>query len=815
MTLSAPNPLSLWGLLLLAVVAVPQLRAGSDALMANPQTPTNVPTTAKKADTKDEQTFELRVVGPDGKAIPEAVVELRADPLLTPGRILKGKFIRQRPYGTTVATDAEGQLAVEFSRAPEHFAVFITIPGYGPYWAGWSSETHAQPIPRRFTAELETAWTVGGIVVDPDRKPVEGVEVSPSIEFKKRPGEGRQLGSGARAKTDAAGKWRFDSVPVSMGEVHVNFDHRGFMPVRRQLARREFGVERGREPTSQVLLDRGLMVTGRVTDLTGQPIVGAVVRTKFYNNIRKATAGPDGVYKLVGCEPRSGRLVVSAKGWATDMKELNIEPGMGPVDFQMKPGGTVRIRVLDERGNPVPRARIFFQRWRGHMYQYFEFGHVNQYADEQGLWVWNEAPVDEFRADICPPDGMQLQAQPLIARAEEYIFRVPGPLVITGKVKEAVTLKPIKSFRVVPGGRYVQGEVFWNRTESFIATDGRYEIRQTRVEPANLIRIEADGYEAAISRDIKGNEGTVSIDLELKPGRDVAAKVVTPRNLPAATAKIALGSAGSQINVKNGDIDEISTFCARAETDDSGRFHFPAQDKEFQLVITHPSGFAHIKSAPDWELTRIIHLEPWARVEGTFRIGKTPTASVPIEIDVTRLDSHGRDVPRIFTQHEAITGPDGRFVFDRVIPGAGRIGRRITFMVDEGATEVTSSYMIGANFPSGETARIDLGGIGRPVVGKLQPPPGFTAKVRWNFAMITVASDAAEARTPSPYFTVTVDRDGKFRIDDVPAGSYSLNVRFQRDDAGHLQGHRFDVHPANGDLSEQPVDLDVLTLEKG
>ena len=70
-------------------------------------------------------------------------------------------------------------------------------------------------------------------------------------------------------------------------------------------------------------------------------------------------------------------------GRATDMKELNIEPGMGPVNFQMKPGGTVRIRVLDEQGNPVPRARIFFQQWRGR-YQYFEFGNVNQYADEQG-----------------------------------------------------------------------------------------------------------------------------------------------------------------------------------------------------------------------------------------------------------------------------------------------------------------------------------------------------------------------------------------------------------------------------------------------
>ena len=108
------------------------------------------------------QEFELRVVGPGGKPIPEAIVELRADPLPTAEQIRKGKFVRQGPYGSFVATDAEGRLVVELPQAPSRFNVFITIPGYGPYWAGWSSETHAQPIPPRFTAELEAAWSVGG-----------------------------------------------------------------------------------------------------------------------------------------------------------------------------------------------------------------------------------------------------------------------------------------------------------------------------------------------------------------------------------------------------------------------------------------------------------------------------------------------------------------------------------------------------------------------------------------------------------------------------------------------------------------------------
>src|SRR5665213_3645673 len=110
-----------------------------------------------------------------------------------------------------------------------------------------------------------------------------------------------------------------------------------------------------------------------------------------------------------------------------------------------------------------------------------------------------------------------------------------------------------------------------------------------------MLRIEADGYLPAESREIKSTEGKVTIDFALKRGKDIIAKVVTPRNLPAAGAKVALGVAGSQISVLNGAIDDGSTYSPRETADEAGRFHFPPQDKAFQLVIVHPSGYAHIK----------------------------------------------------------------------------------------------------------------------------------------------------------------------------------------------------------------------------
>lgn len=281
------------------------------------------------------------------------------------------------------------------------------------------------------------------------------------------------------------------------------------------LTRSEFSIEPGSGPTARLELSPGLAISGTITDDAGNAISGALIRTKFLNDEREARSGDDGSYRLIGCEPTMTRIVVWALGRALDMREVRIAPAMDPVDFQLQPGGHVRVRMLDEHGKGVPKGRIFFQRWRGHI-KYFEFDHVNQYTDLDGVWEWNEAPLDEFAADICRPDGMQLQEQPLRARDEEYVFQVPPTLVVSGRVIDAQTKQPINSFRVVPGIRSSKPDVNWVRDEQFTATDGQYSVRQSRAELAHLVRIEADGYQPAVSRDLKSDEGEVTIDFALK-----------------------------------------------------------------------------------------------------------------------------------------------------------------------------------------------------------------------------------------------------------------------------------------------------------
>ena len=177
-------------------------------------------------------------------------------------------------------------------------------------------------------------------------------------------------------------------------------------------------------------------------------------------------------------------------------------------------------------------------------------------------------------------------------------------------------------------------------------------------------------------------------------------------------------------------------------------------------------------------------------------------------------------------------------------------------MVNDGATEVASSCRIAANFPAGKTTHIDLGGSGRPVIGKLEPPAGFSEKVLWNFATVDVQTYLPELKTPSmppdiekdpkqskvwwdewikteegklwqrsyddaekilsarPFFWATVAPDGSFRIDDMLPGDYEMSVRFSQHQAGHLSKYRFSVPSIDGNQASQPLDLGSLTLEK-
>lgn len=847
--------------LLTAAIALPQIRAAQERPKSS--TPTPILDVVKKSLETDKdfpRRLELTITDPNGIPIPRAVIEYRRTQ--QDWKLMTGDVVKKRNYGTEIRADDSGKLVLVFSEAAAKSLAFgIELNDYAPFWLEWDSQEHPIEIPASYTVKLSPGVTVGGIITDEQGRPIPNVEVRPSIRFQKRAGDDAKLGMGARFETDASGAWTCHTVPASLERLYLEIDHPDFQPQQVSLPLAEITLKESAAPTKTITLTQGLVVTGTVTNQQGTPIANALVRADFRNDERSAVTDANGHYQIVGCEPRLTNLVATASGYALDMQNVNIVKDMSSVNFQLEPGHVIRVRALDQNGQPAPKARIFFQGWRNTQ-AYFAFRKVNQYADQNGLWEWREAPADEFTADICPPNGMQLKDQPLIAREEEYVFHTFPALVVTGHVVDALSQQPIPKFHVLPGtSRTPRDSIFWSAREGFDASQGQFLYKNDDGFSTLQLKVSADGYLPFTSRSITDKEGRIELKFELQRGNDLAPVVLMPDGKPAVGAKVALGLEGTQIMLKNGEFTQ-QTFAEIHPTDDEGRVRFPAQSGPYQLIITHPQGYAQVAATAN-EVQKSIQLEPWCQVEGIYLIGQTAGKNLPMAIHYYPRSATGG--ASLCFQQETSTDQEGRFHFDRVIPGKGRVGRELVMMVNEGAAAVASTRMEYVEFPAGKTVNVQIGGSGRPVTGRLQVPSRLTseqAAILWKFTTLFVLSPqteiasgfqpdpadddstaqkkyqqwldspaghewnarylAAESiRERLPGFRTTVSHDGQFRIEDVPAGTYELRsmmgsppssseLRKSSEGIYHI---RFTVPEISGGSSREPLELGTLKFE--
>ena len=353
-----------------------------------------------------------------------------------------------------------------------------------------------------------------------------------------------------------------------------------------------------------------------------------------------------------------------------------------------------------------------------------------------------------------------------------------------------------------------------------------------------------------ISRDIKSNEGSVTIDFQLQKGKDVKAVVLMPDGKPAKGADVALGVPGSHINIFNGFLDH-AIHCERRVTDAEGHFSFPPPTTPFQLIIMHPAGCAVVETTSELS-AETIRLQPWARIEGT--------SAANIQITMEGPGSYDNDMASISLSNQATTDANGRFRFDRIVPGTWSMGREIVFGVTQESQRRAWSHRRRITLSPGETKRVEIGGKGRPIIGKLVPPEGLSPEIDWSFSVARIESRLASLSQPpiieeikndakklpawwaawaktdvgragprlpneiepaTSTFAAAIGHDGVFRVEDVPAGEYVLTVQLER--VPEYRGDRrllailrrdFTVASMENGRSDEPLDLGVLNLEK-
>jgi hypothetical protein len=236
-------------------------------------------------------------------------------------------------------------------------------------------------------------------------------------------------------------------------------------------------------------------------------------------------------------------------------------------------------------------------------------------------------------------------------------------------------------------------------------------------------------------------------------------------------------------------------------TGDDGRFMFPPRPGKVLLVVRCDLGYAQV-TADELAANRDVVLRPWGRIEGTLRIGGKAVAGQYVRVTYWGSDELW-DMDAADRRTEAKTDEGGRFVFPRVAPGDLWLARRVE--VRPGGRR--ESHHTFVEVKPGETLRVELGAAGRAVVGRAVTADGSAALcgtlwrhqepgIRWppNVSAMTDeqkrqyehdwrASPPAKvwARSVGNY-EFPIAADGKFRVEDVPPGTYRLQVRSEKPD---------------------------------
>ncbi len=403
-------------------------------------------------------------------------------------------------------------------------------------------------------------------------------------------------------------------------------------------------------------------------------------------------------------------------------------------------------------------------------------------------------------------------------------------IVASGQVVDAETRKPLPAFYLTTGSQDRERTGFdWAESSRRLFTNGAFSVQLDKGNLAPAVLIEADGYLPQCSGPIRG-QGT-NMTFLLKKGGGPAGVILTPDGSPAAGRTVWLSRlkdlivlGGARMTATN-----ISPEMRSTVTDAAGRFSFAPDIEAFGVVVVDEAGFAEVR-AEELASSPQVRLQPWARVEGTLKIGTQPGSNETIRLAAafTPYDYYPRRMPPCAISAETTTDGAGRFIFPRVPPvdiklfHAPKMGRGKAGLIP--ITQITNLTL-----RAGETRAVNLGGQGRAVTGRVvlknyKQTVNWPEEVCWidsqapepadcpsfepitqeyhramHAAMTEADKDAAQARYLAGHdlvarqlrayyaspagrkywfskrrFVLRFAPDGSFRIDDVPGGTYGL-----------------------------------------
>lgn len=493
-----------------------------------------------------------------------AIQAPKADPMVVPAKSDSMKVVVLDPQGKPVSgvnihagiwtdekgfehnrdyeTDTDGVAHVELPKTFTILRLWASKKSFVELFANWEQgEVTTNGVPAKYKFQLEPGTTASGRILDEQGKPVVGAKVEVRMT-----GEDRQVRGDGRAKyqytlangedavtTDNDGRWRIDNLPAAAeGKLYLAVSHTDFVCIgwKGWDDMATLPAKSAREGKSTITLKKGIVVSGKVTDPEGHPIKDAIV---IHGDTHYATHKPvmfasdaEGRYRLPPLESGETSLTVITSGWAPQYRKIELKSGMPAQDFRLAPGKSMRLRIVDAAGKPVPKAYVTLKEWKKSesIYSVRTPGHpklpetgIPEQGGDDGVWEWSHAPDESVKLNIWAK-GFSASEMEIAGGTPERIVTLKTNHLITGTVVDASTGKPIPSFVAIPINVFSKDFLSANRGEAINGKKGRLEYNARRNDIPLRLRIEAMGYRSQTGPEFQvGENGNRIQNFRLQP----------------------------------------------------------------------------------------------------------------------------------------------------------------------------------------------------------------------------------------------------------------------------------------------------------
>ncbi len=810
-TRSAPPPENNFTAPAVAVAAVSNnFSPATTNFLANANTTNAAMAKAKRARKMDSQKLHLSIVAADsGKPIPMVPIEYRG--------WAGGKF-----KGKSFTSDRFGECDVDYPTNITELQLTTRKDGIADTRLLWRPP-NGDVIPTNYLLRVNWPVAIGGTVVDADGKPVAGARIGvghnedPTITTLP---QSNDFGF-EETTSDETGHWQINRIAEEMiSRLSANASHTNYTESQRIDLERDKSPEKQlRDGTFVFKLGRAVMAAGSVTDTNGTPVPDAKILVGYYqmSGNRTGKSQADGTFSVLGCQPGKQIVTAEALGFAPTTMEAELGENSGPVHLILKPGKTLRLRVVDVYGTPIPQAYIWHQN--------FDHGMINPNrpktvqvdfsprTDKSGRAFLANAPDVEMEFAVQADGFLRADEIKIRPDGEEHLITLNKALLVHGTVLDDSTGERIPKFRII------QGWPEWNpvdgTTNAQWSTLNRFWLDFSGGSYSNnfeeavvsgtpnqgyFLKFIAEGYRPFVSRMIGANEGEVELNVKLHAAQAASIAIVAPNGRTAAFADVGMVAPGAHLELVPGGFsrENIQSGGSLLRADKNGAFTLPTDPAVTRVIATSAEGYAEATPA---ELTAnpVLRLQPWGRLDATIFSGGKPASGREYTLKLVGASADTVDFDFLHLPTDA----RGKLVIEKLPPGKIGLAQVVSVQLSEGSNGSHTGWTHGEpktffEIRPGETTKLELGVSNCTIIAHLQWPAGMSRNPAWRMdagistpmpsippeimtnqvalQQLTQTEEFKAMIKIHHFYQATVNDDDTITVEDVEPGNYQLFV---------------------------------------